>query len=67
MTIENPDIIDDTDQTLPSDNLCSSCNGSLAVECSCTDGFGFENAFPYCPYCDGTGISQCPNCNGHHI
>ncbi|NMB39599.1 MAG: hypothetical protein GX994_08570 [Firmicutes bacterium] len=54
-------------QNQNSDNLCAMCRGDLLIECSCTEGFGFDNAYVDCPYCEGTGTTHCPNCNDTNL
>lgn len=44
---------------------CELCQGNKFVECSCTEGFGLENAYVDCPECGGCGNTFCTNCNNH--
>jgi len=63
-------MINEPEAELPktgSDQICSTCKGNLYVECSCTEGFGPENAYCDCPYCGGTGTTSCPSCNPMQI
>ncbi|HOB08587.1 MAG: hypothetical protein WAP20_04570 [Limnochordia bacterium] len=66
VTVINKRVIDEPEADLPdsgSNQVCSTCKGNLYVECSCTEGYGPENAYFDCPYCGGTGATSCPNCN----
>jgi len=68
--MSDPTVVDNEPQanaTKKQANVCSLCNGNLYVECSCTEGFGPDNAYVDCPYCGGTGKTSCPNCTTGHI